>query len=149
MPGGNADGFDAEGQIETGLRELREELGLGYEDEDEAKRTGLVHGFCLHPFSTTLKYNRALVIARDPRTVEGKLNEEHETVTLIPTPLDEYMEWLLNPGEIEPYPEVRLGFLKAVRDCGQAAVRSWLVDGQSADVSHVPYIFGKAMTLIE
>jgi hypothetical protein len=52
-----------------------------------------------------------------------------EIITIVPTPLEEYLDTILSFRREEAYPEVVLALAKATQEYGKKAVTDWLVQG--------------------
>lgn len=124
LPGGNADGTfeNPESARATAEREMGEEIGYAAAPDDP------LEAFLLQPVSTTILYDRQLVIARNPEYRGIEIDSAHERVVLAPTPLDEYLDGLI-AGDLRTYPELVVAFSRAQRQCGRWTLTNWLTTG--------------------
>lgn len=130
LPGGNAEGGFArpEHPRDTGLREMREEIGYGY-------LPGMAHNvdtFELRPVNNSLDYPRHFAIARGVGYMGGEVNSAHEVVDLRYVPLSEYAEYMFEMRCREVFPEVNLAVVKAVHDVGHDETLDWLSNGSAS-----------------
>ena len=132
-------GFDTpEAPLQTGLRELREETGYGYEPDQEPDTD--CFEIPVKPEASVI-FPRFLVVARNVTDIGGRVDSPHEEVTLQPTPLTDYINSLLRYEHDDIFPEITVAFAKAAREHGREAVVEWLRSPKADRVDDVPASF--------
>jgi 8-oxo-dGTP pyrophosphatase MutT (NUDIX family) len=147
LPGGNAEGgFDnPENPVETGLRELQQETGYGYPEGTNPD----IDIFKLPPLSTTFRWERAFMVARNVVEIGGQETSPAESIEVQPVPLDKFMEPVLALDRGDLFQETTMAFVRAHRAVGPEGVLDWLLRGaESAHADTVVDGFGRWMTPI-
>lgn len=135
IPGGNIDGRFSQPETPeaAAARELQEETGYRAEGE------GGFEVFRMREISRSILYPRYFAVARNLAFVGGTIDSFSEQITIEPTPLDQYLDTLLDYSRGEAYPEVTLAFAKAVAEFGRQDLQEWITTGSSA--SPIPASF--------
>jgi len=123
FPGGNIDGtFDEpEEPIESGLRELVEEIGYN----------GDAQGFLFPELSTTIHYPQYLIVARNVIKFCEPHGSDAAQIEIAPTPAADLVSGLADGGFRTPFPYLELAITRAVQKFDVPTVTDWLVTGDN------------------
>ncbi len=143
LPGGNENYFLQPGDtgpttvpnpLCTGLKELHEETG--YVQDDPGVLPEL---YRLKNSSSTIVYDRHLLVVRGLLYVAGEAKNPREQITLRPTAIKDYLEPIFELERPELQPEISIALARAAMQHGRDAVLGWLETGEG--VEHIQKSF--------